>query len=325
MSSTIQGQVRLFACGGCGVNIAASYVNTKREALSAEIHPVFIDTSRSNLEAHIPDESRYILPDLDGSGKVRSENYEKIKDVIKQIIHQHRPMGMNLVVFSASGGSGSVIAPLLIGELLARGEIVIAIVIGSDESAITAQNTLNTLKSLEGVSRNAKKPVVMYYRHNTRGRARSEVDAELHYAISTLAVLASGTIKGIDTKDIANWVGFDKTTSVDPRVAVLEIFAEGAGAKAVPWKEYNPISVISIYKDADQVTLPIVPEYHCDGFADVMGLDALHYLIDVSALPRIASLVQATVKELDEARQSRPSFSSLLSNGDKPKDDGMVM
>jgi hypothetical protein len=322
MANTINGHLRIYSCGGAGVNLAANYVNAAKEPFAAEVHPVFID---SNLDKRIPDDSRYILPDLDGSGKVRAENYDKIKDVIKQIVHQHKPMGLNVVLSSASGGSGSVISALLIGELLARGEVVVAIIIGSDESAITAQNTLNTLKSLEGVSKNAGKPIVMFYRHNTRGRARSEVDGEIHYAISTLAVLASGSIKGLDTKDIANWIGFDKTTSVGARVAALEIFHEKTGHAAVPWNQYNPISVISIYKDADQATLPIVPEYHCDGFADVMGMDAIHYLIDVTAVPKYAAVIQATVKELEEARQSRPSFTSLISSDDRPKDDGIIL
>jgi hypothetical protein len=314
------GKMRVFGCGGAGVNLASNYVGNGKEDISAEILPVFIDTSRSNIDKKIPDELCYILQDLDGSGKVRAENYEKIKDVVKDILHKHKPAAFNVVVFSASGGSGSVIGPLLVSEMLTRGETVVVVTVGSDESDITARNTLNTLKSLEGISKNTGKTVVMHYRHNTRGKARSDVDGELHYAISTLAVLASKNVRELDTRDIFNWINFNKTTSVEARLAALEIFGPDT-----PWGEYNPVSVISIYKDADQATLPIVPEYHCAGFADVMGLAAIHYLIDVTAVGKFATRINATLKELDEARKSRPSLSNLTGSNDKKTDDGLVL
>lgn len=320
-----KGKLRLYGCGGTGVNLALNYVNATKEPSAAEVLPVFIDTSSSNLDKRIQDDQKYLLPDLDGSGKVRSENYEKIRDVIKQIVHTHKPTGFNVVVFSAGGGSGSVIGPLLLSELMSRDETVVAIVIGSDESAITAQNTLNTLKSLEGVSKVNKKPTVMFYRHNLRGRARSEVDAELHLAISMLAVLASGNIKGLDTQDIYNWINFNKVTSVEPRLAALEIFVDSSQADSIPWNDYSPISVISVYKNTDQATLPIVPDYHCDGFADVAGLDGIHYLIDVSVVPKFAQRIQKTVSDLDEARKSRPSIGNLISDKDKVGDDGLIL
>lgn len=315
-----KGVMKLYSCGGCGVNIGANYVNAAKESIAAEIQPVFIDTSKSNFDPRIPDDARYVLPDLDGSGKVRAENYEKIKDVIKEIVHKYKPTDFNVVVFSASGGSGSVIGPLLVSELISRGLTVVTIAVGSDESDITARNTLNTLKSLEGISRSNKRPVVLHYRHNRRGTPRSDVDQQVHFAISMLAILASKNVRELDTRDIFNWINFDKTTSVEPRLAALEIFDNDS-----PWGDYNPISVVSVYKDAEQPTLPIVPEYHCAGYADVMNLSAMHFIIDVSVVPKFAQLINKTLSELDESRKARPSLSPLISDKDRPKDDGMVV
>lgn len=314
------GKVRLYACGGLGANIGASYLGASREAIAAEIHPVFFDTSRSNLDKRIGEDMCYLIPDVDGSGKRRGENYERIKDVVKDVLHKHKPLDLNIVLCSGSGGSGSVAAPLITGELISRGAMTIVIMVGGDESTQAAKNTLQTLQSFEGISKAHNKTVVMHYRHNIRGQARSKTDKEIHYAISMLAVLASGKISKIDTMDMVNWINFEKVTVVTPRLAALEIFATDA-----PWGDYSPISVMSIYKDSDQETLPIVPEYQCSGYADIMGLDAIHYLIDVSVVPKFAQRINATLKELDEERKSRPNITSIISDKVKPDDSGMVI
>lgn len=102
--SDIKGQVRIYGSGGCGVNIASHFINRPEQAGFATVHPCFVDTSRSNLKPEIREEDCYILQDVDGSGKVRRENAEGIGNVIKQVLLKHKPMDLNLVVFSASGG-----------------------------------------------------------------------------------------------------------------------------------------------------------------------------------------------------------------------------
>lgn len=317
------GKVRLYACGGAGTNVGSHYTKPSKEEHTAEVVPTFIDTSRSNMKGDIPVESTYILDNLDGSGKVRSENYNEISNVVKQILHQHKPLDFNIVVFSASGGSGSVIGPLILSELLDRGESTVAVVIGSDESVITANNTLNTLKSLDGISRKFNKPVVMHYRHNTKGRARSSVDNELLFAIDALSVLASRQINSLDTMDIKNWLQFDKTTSIKPRLAALEIFDR----TDAPWNEYTPLSVISIYNNPDEPTIPVTPEYHCAGYADLKKGDLrnIHFMIDVDVVPKYAATIQRTLGELNDARLSRPALSNIVSDKDNMNDRGIVL
>ena len=136
-------------------------VNTEVDRVCNYNH-AFIDTSSSNVKKGMNEDNVYILPNLDSSGKKRDENHLEISNVIKEVLVKHKPLDFNIVLFSLSGGSGSVIAPLLISELLSRNIPVIAVCIGSDESVLTANNTLKTLKSLEVIAKKNDKAFKLY-------------------------------------------------------------------------------------------------------------------------------------------------------------------
>lgn len=99
-----KGTIRIYGCGGCGVNQAAFFNNSAEEPNCAEVKTSYIDASRSNLKEEFKEEDIFILPNVDGSGKVRKENHKEISNVIKQVLLQMEPGDLNVVVFSASGG-----------------------------------------------------------------------------------------------------------------------------------------------------------------------------------------------------------------------------
>lgn len=316
-------KMRIYGCGGLGINITSFFNDIQAEPNSAQPLPAYVDASRSNLKAEFSPESTFVLDNVDGSGKVRKENHAEIANVIRQVLLQLEPTDFNVVVFSASGGSGSVIGPLLLSELLSRGLTAVALVVGSDESVITANNTLNTLKSLESIAKRAELPVVMYYEHNDRTRARSEVDAQLHMAIASLAVLSSKCNREMDTKDIANWVQFSKTTSVSPQLSQLEIFTDSAQAEDIR----DPISVASIYGSETSKPISLVPEYHAAGYLPEPSsrFEELHYVITIDALPSIVSSVKKTLEQYNTQRDSRVKQESILGNDEQTTDTGLIL
>lgn len=317
------GKMRVYGCGGMGINIAAYFNNAAVEPNCAVVMPAYIDTSRSNLRDEFNSEDIFVLDNVDGSGKVRKENHAEISNVLRQILLQVEPADFNVVVFSASGGSGSVIGPLIMAELLERGHTAVAVVVGSDESIITANNTLNTLKSLESISKRANLPVVMYYDHNDRDRRRGDVDANLHLAISSLAVLSSKQNREMDTRDIANWAQFSKTTSVGPQLAQLEVFADAEQAGKIK----DPISVASIYVSEEVKPVGLVPEYHAAGYLseDSDKFEQLHYVITIDALPNIVDSVKKTLEQYHTQRDSRVKQASILGDDDQTTDSGLVL
>src|ERR1700690_3688627 len=129
-----QGKVRLYGCGGLGSNIVKDYIGRQPAPGFATPLTSFIDTSRSNLAGIANQDDIFVLEGTDGSGKVRKENHAQISAAVKQILLKQAPEDFNIVIFSASGGSGSVIGPLLVSELLSRGHAVVVLTAGSSES-----------------------------------------------------------------------------------------------------------------------------------------------------------------------------------------------
>lgn len=318
-----KGTIRLYGCGGAGINQVAFFNNADEEPNCAHIKTSYVDASRSNLRDTFNEEDIFILQNVDGSGKVRKENHREIANVVKQILLQMEPGDMNVVVFSASGGSGSVLGPLIMGELLERGHTAVCVVVGSDESIITATNTLNTLKSLEAISKRSELPVVMYYEHNDRERKRGEVDTQMRLAISTLTVLANRRNREIDTKDIANWAQFSKTTSVAPQLAQLEVFTNAEDADAVN----DPIAISSIYATEDVTPINAVPEYHAAGYLNEKSdqFEQLHFVVSIDGMPGIVGNVKSTLDQYHAQRNSRVKYDSILEDGDDTTDDGLVL
>lgn len=101
-------RVRIYGVGGCGTNRVCDFL-AQREQMpyrdQVEVLPAVLDTSEANLKGRqVPQENVYLVPDLDGSGKVRSENHQEISRWIKRMINEITPQEFNIIVFSASGG-----------------------------------------------------------------------------------------------------------------------------------------------------------------------------------------------------------------------------
>lgn len=318
-----QGKVRLYGCGGLGTNIVKTYIDRPPAPGFATPLVSFVDTSRSNLAGIDDEKSIYVLDKTDGSGKVRKENHAQISAAVKQILLQQTPEDFNIVVFSASGGSGSVIGPLLAKELAARGHSVVVLLAGSSESTITAQNSLNTIKSLAAISKQVDTPIVMYYRHNGGDCTRSVVDGQLHLAISSLCYLTSRQNDELDTKDVANWLRFNHSTSVPAQLAMLDIFYSPEAVKAIK----DPITIASLYSDRDQKHLEEpIPEYPCTGYFQtaIEGVSEVHLVVSTENLDATYEKLQKTLDDFIRRREGRAVAVDLV--GDTATtDDGLVL
>jgi hypothetical protein len=106
-SNITRAQVNVYAAGGGGVNIVADMESLRNQSDVgfASMVPCYIDTSRSNLHnKKLPEEAIYLFNDIDGSGKVRSANYEAISKNVLGILQKFKPTMFNVVVHTASGG-----------------------------------------------------------------------------------------------------------------------------------------------------------------------------------------------------------------------------
>lgn len=324
MNEITKGTLMVYGAGGAGLNIVSGVKWNNAAENTAEVKTTYIDTSKSNIKPSMDASDVYVLPNLDGSGKIRSENHEEIANVIKEILVKHKPQDFNVVVFSLSGGSGSVIGPLLVSEMLNRNIPVIAMCIGTDESVLTANNTLKTLKSLDAIAKKNKKALNVIYQHNERGISRGVVDGRIEGYLCGLAYLVSGKNHELDSQDLTNWLDFTRTTSLGPQLGLLEVYSNGDDVLA---NHKNPVSVASLYISKDIHGLTVVPEYHCAGYTDlsVAEVDQLHFVIDVQSIPAIARRIEDTLAAQKEVADSRPQQGSLVSNKDTIEGSGLVL
>ena len=318
-----KGKVTLYGAGGCGINIVKRFYDAQTQDGVAELSFCFADTSRSNLTPDLDPKHCYILPDVDGSGKIRKENYGAITQVIQQIPINFPAGDLNIVVFSGSGGTGSTMGPLIVRELIKQNHPTIAIVIGSFESHITATNTLNTIKSLDSISRSIGVPVVASFENNVDNTQRDVVDNSVSVTINLLARLASREHRELDTADLKNWLGYHRHTDVPAQLSLLEIVTDVETAAQL----VAPISIASLIGTVSKIGA-IGADYQCTGYftesTQPNGINEIHYVVGIDDVKALLSLVTGEVDRLEKKRQARAKTTALVS-GDAADDNGMVL
>lgn len=324
--------VMVYAAGGAGTNVAAKllqYIDHNDPGF-AGLNICFADTSDSNLSKDIPEDKCYIIEGLDGSGKVRAENHKEISKRTRDILQKFKPSDLNIVLSSAAGGSGSVIAPSLVGELLAKNCPVIVISIGSVQTRLEIENTLKTLKSYEAIAKMRSAPVVLAYLQNDSKTSRTQVDATIDYLITSLCGLFSGQNRELDSKDLANWLRFDRVTSFPIGLTSLTI-VRGEDNQTTG----HVITVATIVEGEENSEYvgrdKIVPEYQCVGYSpipkDKKGKDSgpTHFVVTQGELLGFTKKLEQTLQQFSDAREARVDIVSILSSDDEVTSDGMVL
>ena len=329
MSSENVGKAMIYSCGGTGINIGAHFLKFKNQIDPgfSQIDVVFIDTSQANLDRAVPNENVYVFENLDGSGKVRAENHKQIGECVLDILQTYKPGDINFVLSSGSGGSGSVIAPSLVQELLQREIPVIVVTIGSTDSRIELENTIKTLKSYDAIAQMRRVAVNSLYYENSKTMPRSEVDKQVQTAIVLLAALFSKQNKELDSSDLNNWLNYSKVTSYDPHLSNIDFFPKEV-------KVDRPVSIISVATlttEGDDTSTGANVEYQCVGYVrkEVMTkmnfTNPIHIAILDGVFSEIIKRLTKSLNDFDEAKKARILKSSILTDKDRPTTNGLIL
>lgn len=265
--------VRVFACGGASLNIVGpllSLPQDQRDPGFAKLDIALLDTSRSNLPnvAHVEDHFYHVEgrgeDKTDGSGKVRATNLKATQSAAPDILHRFEPGHLNIVVSSGSGGSGNVISAVLTSELLARGENVVVIMVGSTTCTREIKNMMDTIKSYQSIAQLREKPVVCYYLENSKTLSMSAVDDFARAAILLLASIWSGENRGLDQMDLENFLNYQKVTKYPVGIVGLGI---SDASEPIVQEKGQPIStVVTMVASKDESIDPgITVGYHSFG------------------------------------------------------------
>jgi len=321
-------RMKLYACGGAGINTVKQFApfNGQANPGFATIETVFIDTSRSNLDSSIPEQMTYLVQELDGSGKRRATNHAALSESINEILLEHRPGDINIIVHSAGGGSGSVIGPLLTNELLGREQLVIVLAIGSTSSKIETENTKKTLQSLESISQRRSMPVCVYYRENTLEKPRGDIDRDVSTAISLMTAIFSGQNREFDTEDLRNFLNYPRVTSYPAKLSYLDLFAKDIDLDT---KNEAIVSLITLSNGEVPTEVPQHVEYQATGYLHEAAFKVvkqsmpIHTAVIAGHFSKLIGRLDKRLAEFAEIRSTVHEKSILGSAS--TTDDGMVL
>lgn len=323
------GTMVIYAAGGAGINIGTVFEEFKDSKIAsgfASIRVHYIDTSTANFNGRQTAENIYRVPGRDGSGGVRITNAKEIAECMPDVLLKFPPGDINIVLGSLSGGSGSVIGPIIAGELLSRKESVIAVGIASSDTRKRLENSITTLKSYEGQVNRYKRALTMVYEENEPGKPFEIVDQQVIHAITTLSSLFSRQNKALDTEDLRNWLDFPKSTNHPVKLAALGTY-EGPvnGVKA------TIMSVATLARPEYDTYLGQTVGYQQVGYvsdaahAHVKLTQPLHFAILDGVIQSAFRTLDERIKSLDEQeRANRRDSGSLIDSTDQVSDNGMV-
>lgn len=258
-------QIRIYACGGAGVNILGKNLGLfeKHTDGMSEYDIAFLDTSMSNLKHldRIDLSSIYIFKGRDGSGGLRSMNYEAIIGEHGDVLTDFKPSQvLNIVVHSASGGSGSVIGPVIASELIKRGLPVMVLLIGSTSSRIEVNNTIKVITGYDVMAQMYSKPVLIHYLENSSSQTRSMTDASAISFISVMSLFFSGVHQELDSSDLLNFMDYTVVTPHQPKAVMIEVYEETVVLEGSE-KVYSALSIAK-----EDCTLGCMVDYHAVGY-----------------------------------------------------------
>lgn len=335
-----RGQIRVYACGGCGSNIGSKLERFRGESdpTLGELDITYIDTSRSNLKHLKVDEERtYLFEGRDGSGGIRRENANEIQTKVAQILDAFPPLDLSIVIHSLSGGTGSVVGPSIVSALLAAKKAVVVLVVGDASTRLDSVNTMNTLKSYDSISKMNELPIVLNFQLNSRENKRDVVDEQMVSNAVSLAILWSGNNRELDSKDLFNILNFHIATTFEAQVAHLTLVqpvtnADGSIEESKLSDDAGQvISVATLARVGQDTSITPPPEFQRVGFlaedAPQRLLDAMptHFFVTDGIFDEVNAMLKATLKQHEVQQHNRTHKEGFLTDADKPTHSGLVL
>jgi hypothetical protein len=333
------GKIRVFACGGAGINIANFFESDRGISQDgmADLEITYVDTSLASIPADVSAEHFWKLEGadgaIDGSGGKRAENAKDIADHNLEILHKHPAGDLTIVVSSMTGGSGSVFANTIVSELLRQDKLVIVLAVGGDDTLQYIKNTISSLMSYDKIAQLRQRPVILHYSQNGQdGKKIKDVNAGIHKIISALQVLFSRQNRNLDSRDLYNALNFPEVTSYKPQVGVLTVnFGD------LQIGDEQLITVATLSSNMDNTRINQLVEYQRVGVAEkfiaassdketLLKDDVpIHFAITDGFLDGVVKTLKKTQKQHEDLAAQRTIRNRLADESVETTDNGLVL
>lgn len=237
---------KVFGCGGCGINVVNRY--SMEGFFRDQIGLLGLDTSDANT-SDISNLKIELVPGAVGSGSDQSKNAERYGPFLQKIITQYEPGSVNILVYSASGGSGSSMGPTLHRMLLERQLPVISVVVGDMSTITEATNTVGTLLNLN-MHTETNNPVIFSYFENNNTNTHGKINSDIIGFIDSLRLMLGPDNKRVDQTDIYHLFFYNRVVKAAPVLSCLDIVS---GEEAEVYSR-KAVGAISLYDKEDNIT-----------------------------------------------------------------------
>ncbi len=318
------GKLSVYYCGGTGLNIEAEHrkalANFSRTGM-AELLTYKIDTSRSNLAAGAHD-NLYRFKGLDGLGKKRDEDPLGIKKKVPEILAAFEPQETSLIVGGISGGSGSLLLPLMAAELTRQGKNVIVLGVISTDTDTEIENAIDTMGNMEKTAASTGRPVIFKPYVNPANGDQASVDKQIVLDIMMLAMLYSRRNVRMDNADLNNWLNYNrnKSNTAPVKLVSMKIFSEAdmGQAKSLQADDITPITAATLAPINTSTRAPWPLCYQATGFVPAKATNELtgpvHFTVVDGEIAKIDESLHAELNKL-QAQKSATTYAKTLGGG----------
>ena len=254
-------KVVVIGCGGLGINVAASLAKQFEGADKENIEFLLIDGSDSNMIGKEGmDDIFWKVPNIDGAGKVRKQGATQYMEFVKSNASKIPQANMYILVYSLSGGSGSVLGPTLNLELMKKGALTANVVLATDNSSKDVENTFNTLSGLANNVRQLGRPIHFCVEESSTAKP-SEIDAMLSESVIELMRICGERHMGLDSNDVRSFLDY-QTHGIAPALTMIERFDDASAMKEL---EGAAITTLSLLTDNDNARPDVGAVFNTDG------------------------------------------------------------
>lgn len=317
-------KVMIYGCGGAGINVVSSYDVPQGNGYP-DTEKVYLDTSEANMSVLSNDDrSRFFkIKGMHGAGKKRLTSYSSgAVEQIPEFLLTAKPGTMNYVVFSLGGGSGSICGPLLVEELVSRGEAVMCIIVGDLSSFKTAENTLSTFKGLSLIPSNNDRALSFMYFENVVNSTvvspnvgnEQHVDANIHKTLNKLLFLTSEQNNRIDRQDTFNFFDYSTVVDIPPTLTAIH-FGKHVSEVADLSEKAGIVAMAALLKSECEPLPEVDVAYSTIGFHPEDTAEDNMYVMSV---PTEANLLLGTMTEhVDRYKANAQSLSDKIAANNK--------
>jgi hypothetical protein len=205
--------------------------------------------------------------------------------------------------------------------------------IGSTDTQIELNNTINTLKSYEAISEMRESSVVTHYLENSPECSQSSVNKLVLEAITLLCGLFSAQHERLDTQDLHNWLDYITISGGPAQMASLNFCTTDAELDAVG----NIVSVATLAAPDVSTRLNRSVQYQATGIVpdqwlvgsenslQMIGNEPIHYVISTDAITKTIKRLTKNMSDLHADNASRNARPSFLEKHDKPTNNGLIL